>query len=893
MIVDWIANVGALSFGALAYYFFARRETLQKNRPLSIASLGIIFGVLSALVVLMPVHIADGSTFDTRGGPAILAGYFLGPVGGLIAAGIASAARLWVGGPFVIGGALSPFVYMFFGVWCGSYCAYRKTGPSPLRLFAMAVLGTIVILPCFFVDQGIEVGFSVLQNAWYLLLLGNIAGVVILGTMVGEARRFEKEHSELKTTMRLADLARSSAGIAIWRFDMDANRLTWDEAMFKLFDVDPATFHGEFNDWEKTVHPKDLGAARAAFVTAYEHKSPFATEFRIILRDGTIRWITAHCDFVEDDDGKVVEAVGVNWDVTEEKTLAKKLAEQEQEARLRSEELEVTLASVVQGVSAFDADGSLRFCNTKVPEITGLSKDRLVPGVSSEDYNSYRAGAVISDFHNGTNLSLSGKDWPETHVRSLIHLTNGRILSFSAAPMPNGGWVETYEDVTEKAIADQRVKKAAETDTLTELANRLSFKNALDTALARAHREDAGDQFLLLIDLNDFKAVNDSFGHIVGDRLLKHVGDVLRTIVSGSDHAARLGGDEFALIVTSRTEADVHQIAKSLCTQFEAPVDLGGLVINSGLCVGIATILPSYTESEQILSRADLALYKAKAEKASTYRFYNLEIAEEEAERRQTKSALIQVVRDRGLDVYCQPILNLENKSVDHFEALVRWHKDDAHYLPPSNFIPLAEEIGLISEVGDFVLTEALKALSSWPDGLYACVNVSVLQLGNGQFVEKVISGLQAYGIPPHRLELEVTESVVMSAGSGAHEDLRKLRNAGLTLALDDFGTGFSSFGYLQDLPFNKLKIDRRFVTEVDTSEGSASILRTLAALARNLDMTCTAEGVENASQMDFVSNCGCHYAQGYFIGQPIPIDDVPIVRSSVPAGSAAQPASV
>lgn len=645
--------------------------------------------------------------------------------------------------------------------------------------------------------------------------------------------------------------------------------------MFELYDFKKEAFRGEFEDWQNSLHPDDLPAAQNAFLTAYKDGSEFSSEFRIVLSDESTRWIKAHCNFLRGPDGVIAEAVGVNWDISAEKALQANLSAKEKEARLRSEELEVTLASVVQGVSAFDADGKLLFSNARVHDIIGLPESLLVAGTPYAAYNSYRLGAEFSRFDEAGQVCWASSKAPDGHQRSLIHLANGRVLSFSSAPMPDGGWVETYEDVTEKAAADQRVKHAAETDFLTGLANRLYFTTALQEAIEDARFGQDQDQVLLLIDLNEFKAVNDHYGHLVGDQLLKAVGSILQDIAGDDDLIARLGGDEFAMLLGTADETQAAELAASICAAFKAPLVLNGITVRSGVSVGGAAISLECAEVEDVLSRADIALYRAKREKASAYRFYDAKIAGEEAERRQIKSELIKVVRDRGLDVYCQPIFNLEHQTVDHFEALVRWHKGGVPFAPPSSFIPMAEELGLISELGEFVLYEVLEALSRWPENYRACVNVSVSQLGNGEFVTKVLDGLARLGVGPGRLEIEVTESILMEVGSGAQEDLQKLREAGVTLALDDFGIGFSSFGYLQQMAFDRLKIDRRFVSDVDRSEGSAAIIRTIAALARNLDMTCTAEGVETARQMSIVSQCGCHHAQGFFIARPMPLSDI------------------
>ncbi|GAA0774925.1 EAL domain-containing protein [Roseibium denhamense] len=875
MLVDWIANVGVLSLGAFAFFFLGRRGLFdQKTLKINIL-LGAFLGVLTSIVVLVPVSMPTGSTFDTRAGPALIAGFYLGFPGALITAAIASGARLWMGGPFAFGGAAGPIVYILVGMALARWFPPKAHIPGPIYLTGLALVGTLAVLPCFFIDQGVSVGLRVLEQAWLLLVLGNLAGVLILGLMISEAQRFAVDNRRIRSTLKISDLARSSAGIAIWRFDLKADRLTWDDAMFDLFDVAKADFQGKFEDWENTLHPDDRSAARKAFLTAYENGSEFATDFRIVLKDKSLRWIKAHCQFLRDEDGGIAEAVGVNWDISPEKHLQAILKVKEREARAKSDELEVTLASVIQGVSAFNEDGKLRFSNDRVQDILGLPESLMVPGTPYERYCQYREGAGFSAFHEDGQILLdAGKDVP-VHFRSLIHLTNGRVLSFSSVPMPDGGWVETYEDVTEKALADQRVKRAAETDSLTGLANRLCFNTALEQVVEKASRDHVADHALLLIDLNDFKSVNDNYGHVVGDRLLKKVGEILRKAARPEDLAARLGGDEFALLLAKSTDADLKAVAERICADFDIPLDLGRKSIRTGVSIGAARILPGYEEVEEVLSRADIALYKAKDERGSFFRLYDAEIASEEAERRRVKSDLIQVVQSRGLEVYGQPILNLATRQVDHFEALVRWQNGSTQFIPPSNFIPLAEEIGLISEVGDFVLHEVLEHLSCWPDTLKACINVSVLQLGDGRFAENVLNSLSRQNVSPLRLEVEVTESILMEHGSGAHADLQRLRTAGITLALDDFGIGFSSLGYLQEMRFDKLKIDRKFVSEVDTSSGSAAIVRSISDLAKSLQMTCTAEGVENAGHLYCIEQCGCDYAQGFHIGEPVPLSQI------------------
>ena len=873
MLIAGLANLGLLSLGALCFYMMSRRVEATGALHFRNIAIGLCFGLLSVLVVNTPIALPIGATFDTRAAPAVLAGFFAGPVGGLICAAIAGAARFYVGGPMAVGGGLSPFIYALLGMAAGHLVFTKLNRNATAADFTvLGVLSCIVVLPCFFVDQGFAFGASVLADAWHLFLLGNVSGILVLGLLTEDVRRAIASHNQTKRDLFTSQLARASGEVAVWRHDFVAKKVIWDDAMFRIYGLRPDQFSGTPGDWEKRVLPEDLAEIEVGLNNSAQTGDRFGGQYRIRrANDDAVRWIQVHCQFFQDARGHLTEAIGLNWDITERKTLEENLRQKEREARDRSLELEATLTAMNHGVCVYDRQGRLKLWNGRIFEIFSLPATTSLSDMPFCDFRALRSkGAeAIQTFEDMQKVLTTGDV-----IRDQVELADRTVVSITISPMPDGGWVETHVDVTEKAIAEQRIRAAAETDALTGLANRTVFNSALEKVLQSASRGVRG-QALMLIDLNDFKVVNDSFGHLIGDRLLKSVADLLKSHAGQNGLAVRLGGDEFALLVWEIDRQKLERLVDQIIADIRRPQDLGGTMVEVGVSIGISCITPEDKDPEAVLIRADGALYKAKSAGCCHYRFFDDDIEQEILTRRRLKSQLVKDLQNKRLETWFQPIVSTGTQEFLGAEALVRWRRSDGTFTPPTEFIPLAEEAGLIGELGRIVLCQALEAASSWPDHTKVAVNVSPRQLGGGALVTQVLNALDTYRFAPDRLELEITENILIDGNHFSLNDLDRLAEAGVSIVLDDFGTGYSSMSYLHRLPLTKMKIDRSFVMDMEENRNCAAIVAAMTNLAVNLGLDCTAEGIETEAQLSMLRTLGCSQGQGYLFAGPMPASDL------------------
>jgi diguanylate cyclase (GGDEF)-like protein len=457
----------------------------------------------------------------------------------------------------------------------------------------------------------------------------------------------------------------------------------------------------------------------------------------------------------------------------------------------------------------------------------------------------------------------------------LAECADGRVLAVSHRLMADGGWLATYEDATEQRSAEARIRFMAHHDALTGLPNRVLFRDHIDGALQRV-REGAGGLALLCLDLDHFKSVNDTLGHPVGDALLETAGQRLQSCVREGDIVARLGGDEFAIVqALSGAPGEVEALAERITSRLKAPYELSGRRVTAGVSIGVATALESGMSADLLLRNADMALYRAKASGRGTYRFFEPEMDAEVQARLAIEADLQQALERDQFEVFYQPLNSLETGRISGFEALLRWRHPERGLIPPAQFIPVAEELGLIGAIGEWVLRRACADAVAWPEEIKLAVNLSPMQFRGADVVPAVASALGASGLDPRRLELEITESALLQDNAGTLAMLHRLRGLGARIALDDFGTGYSSLSYLRSFPFDKIKVDRSFVGEMNARPDCEVIVNSIAVLASNLGMTTTAEGVENADQLDLVRKAGCTEGQGYHFGRPAPASEV------------------
>ncbi|MDE2082127.1 MAG: EAL domain-containing protein [Burkholderiales bacterium] len=413
-------------------------------------------------------------------------------------------------------------------------------------------------------------------------------------------------------------------------------------------------------------------------------------------------------------------------------------------------------------------------------------------------------------------------------------------------------------------------------DALTGIGNRLLLHKQLGEALV--HRQRQGGQLaVLFIDLDGFKTINDTLGHGTGDSLLKHLASRLKNSLREGDKLGRLGGDEFAVIQFGQEQPkEATALATRLIQLIGAPFSVDGHDLVIGASIGIAVAEGNYQDSTQLLRAADLAMYRAKADGRGRFRVFDPQLDRLAQERRGLETALRNAIDQGALEIHYQPFANLESGRISGFEALCRWNDPQRGFVPPSSFIPLAEEIGLIDLIGNWILQRACADAANWPEDITVAVNVSSAQLKSGQLFGAVEAALAASGLRPSRLELEVTESIFIQSSDANCALLSRLGELGVRISLDDFGTGYSSLSYLRSFNFSKIKIDRSFINDLSTSESSAAIVRAVCGLARSFGATTTAEGVETTDQLAHIRAEGCTDMQGYFLSRPLPVGEIP-----------------
>jgi diguanylate cyclase (GGDEF)-like protein len=443
--------------------------------------------------------------------------------------------------------------------------------------------------------------------------------------------------------------------------------------------------------------------------------------------------------------------------------------------------------------------------------------------------------------------------------------------------MPDGGWVATHEDVTERQRAEASIAFMAQHDALTRLANRVLFQDRLEQAIAMAGR---GSEFAVIyLDLDHFKPVNDTLGHAVGDGLLQAVANRLQACVREGDTVARLGGDEFAIIQLAIGQPYHAELLTSRVIEtFLEPFNVQGHQIAVGISIGVALAPGDGAAAETLLRNADIALYLAKTEGRGTVRFFEPEMDAHIQLRRSLELDLRDAIVRNEFELYYQPLVNVASGNVTGFEALLRWHHPVRGLVSPADFIPVAEETGLIVAIGEWVLRMACFEAENWPAEISIAVNLSPVQFKAGDLVTTVRAALAASGLRPDRLELEITESVLLHDSVGTLAALHQLRAMGITVALDDFGTGYSSLSYLRSFPFDKIKIDQSFVHNLVDNKESMLIIRAVTGLGHSLCMKTTAEGVETQEQLDKLRQEGCTEVQGYLFSRPRPARELAVL---------------
>ncbi|MGI9409862.1 MAG: putative bifunctional diguanylate cyclase/phosphodiesterase [Hyphomicrobiaceae bacterium] len=538
-------------------------------------------------------------------------------------------------------------------------------------------------------------------------------------------------------------------------------------------------------------------------------------------------------------------------------------------------QLDETLEHMPHGVSMFDSRNRLVICNSLYGDIYGLTNDDVKPGTSIQELVAKRQESGIYGSPNKTPDFAS--DWVSDFNNAtarIQELADGRTLSIRRKRKPDGGMITSTVDITDRRQLEARIEHMAYHDGLTGLANRLHLLERLEKMLAG--RRTPNDFTVFCLDLDHFKHVNDTLGHHIGDTLLRAVADRLRDTVRDSDLVARTGGDEFIIVQPSTgSTQSATALAARIIEVVGAPYHLFGHHVDIGVSVGIALSGDETSDAGELIKQADLALYRAKEEGRGVFRFFEAEMNERLQARLRMERDLRKALSNGEFELYYQPVVGLDQNKITGVEALLRWHHPERGTVSPGEFIPLVEEIGLASPLGGWVINQACSDAANWPDEIKVAVNVSAAQFRKPGLVDTVANALDRTGLMASRLEIEITETALLEDSETTIRILDQLRVLGVRIAMDDFGTGYASLSYLQKFPFDRIKIDRSFIDEINKDGNAGEIVKAVISLSKGLGMSTTAEGIETREQFDTVSAEGCTDIQGFLISRPKPRGEI------------------
>ena len=533
--------------------------------------------------------------------------------------------------------------------------------------------------------------------------------------------------------------------------------------------------------------------------------------------------------------------------------------------------LDLALNNMVHGLSMFDAHNTMIICNNRYAQMYGLPAELTAPGTQLIDIFKHLLDKKITtenlkEMQAGVNAIRTNGS--ESVIKTL---TDGRIIAISYQMTSDWGWVSVHEDITERQKIQTRISHMARHDYLTDLPNRAFLSEVLDKNFRRLHD---GQQFAVLcLDLDRFKGVNDTLGHSVGDKLLDEVAKRILSCVKERDFVARLGGDEFAVIHKNLVRPiDSGNLARLIIERISDPYKIDGQQINIGASIGLALAPSDGATPDQLLKNADLAMYRAKADGRGIYRFFEQEMDARIQARRTLELELRVGLTSGQLQLYYQPLVDPKSGEVRCFEALLRWFHPRLGEIPPIEFVSIAEESGLIESLGEWVLRSACADAAKWPKQFRVAINLSPIQFRNANLTKIVLSSLAASGLAASRLELEITESLLLEEDSRTISMLHEFRSFGIRIAMDDFGTGFSSLNYLRSFPFDKIKIDKSFIRDMSNGGDALTIVKAIIDLAHNLKIDVVAEGVETKEQLKYLISEGCNEVQGYYYSAAQPI---------------------
>lgn len=686
-----------------------------------------------------------------------------------------------------------------------------------------------------------------------------------------------------------ANLAKAEqiAQLGYWDWHIPENTLFWSDEVYRIFGLAPAAISSTFDNFLRLVHPDDRSRVEKAVGQSLTTKAPYNIEHRIIRHDEALRVVHEQGEVEFDASGKPMRMFGTMQDIT-------LLKHSEQQLSLAARVFD----SSIEGITITDANGIIQSVNRAFTHITGYSPEEALghkPSILKSDrhdptfYHTMWQTLFTKGRWEGEiwNRKKNGEVYPEWLTITAITDDFGQISHH----------VAVFHDMSEVRGFEEQLRFQAQHDGLTSLPNRTLLLDRLTVAIGHAQRT-MQQVAVLTIDLDNFKHVNDSLGHTVGDLLLQQVAERLHTCLPQDTTIARLGGDDFAVLLEQLSdEQEAIPVAETVIAAFAKPFNLSIYETVITVSIGITFFPSDGSDAGNLLKNAELAMYRAKEEGKNKYQLFTAAMNAKVVHRLSLENNLRKALERREFLVYYQPKVSLATGRIVGMEALARWRTADGRLISPLDFIPLSEETGLIIPLGEHMLRQACLDTKGWllahDNQLIVSVNLSPKQFMQDNLLSTVTAILHETDFPPERLELEITESAVMANEQAAIALLLKLKEFGVRLALDDFGTGYSSLHYLRKLPFDTIKMDRSFVKDLPDDRSSAAIAITILTLAHSLGMEVVAEGVETAAQLDFLRSRNCSEIQGYLFSPPVPADAFSTIllekQSLEPSSSASQ----
>jgi diguanylate cyclase (GGDEF)-like protein/PAS domain S-box-containing protein len=688
------------------------------------------------------------------------------------------------------------------------------------------------------------------------------------------AAHVDQAYRSLQQAKDRTEFALSAFRLGVWEFDLATSEVEWSAAMAAVYGLPPDTEPKKFSAMLACIHPDD----RARVVDAVATRRDYTVEYRVVWPDHSIRWINSRAQFRGDEARPAARLLGVSMDVTDRKALEDALFAEHERA-------EVTLHSIADAVLSTNVAGQVTYVNAAAERLTGWTSAegvgrpladvlRIVDATTRLPVENPAAHAMRLEktVDLGSNCVLIRKDESDALIEDSaapIHDRHGRVT----------GAVIVFRDVSAERALTLKMAHLARFDMLTGLPNRTLLQDRMTQAIALARRN--GTRIgVLFVDLDRFKHINDSLGHAVGDALLQSVTARLVACVRASDTVSRRGGDEFVVMLPELEQSDpAGTIADDIISALSEPHELLQHVLHVTASVGVSIYPDDALDPEVLIGAADTAMYHAKENGRGNAQFFTPEMNARSATRRSLESSMRKALRRDEFVLHYQPKVNLTTAAIVGVEALVRWQHPVRGLVPPSDFVGLAEECGLILPIGRWVLREACRQARTWQDaglGLRGiAVNVSAVEFRAKGFLEYVTAVLAETGLQPEYLELELTESVLMAHVEATTVVLHGLKTLGVRLAIDDFGTGYSSLSYLSRFPIDTLKIDRSFVQGMTLGGHDATIINAIIGMGRSLNQCVVAEGVETAEQLALLQSHRCGQGQGYYFSRPVPADDL------------------